>query len=141
VHIVGELTLDFRAYRRLALAPLSAWYGRFQAFLGFLAIVSIVLLAFGSFFPLSLAVGCAIGAVTFELAVLIGWRRTKKLPAEPHTDLTTRWDGITGVRTRPHYWALRLANKAVVAIPRAAFTADDVVHIDALVAAVGARSR
>jgi len=36
---------------------------------------------------------------------------------------------------------LRLANKAPLTIPRAAFTADDAARIDAFVATMGARVR
>jgi hypothetical protein len=50
-------------------------------------------------------------------------------------------DGVANVRTRRHVWAVRLANKTLVPIPRAAFAPDDAARVDALVAAIGAGSR
>jgi hypothetical protein len=158
MHIVGELKLDFRGYRRLVLPA----FGR--AF----PIVQVCCLAFAIWMAVSLAadgfsafnvvylLGAVVGAVIPEVAVLIGWRRTAKITDEPwryvvtdatvgihtpQTDVTTRWEAIVGARTRRHVWLLKLANKTVLPIPRAAFTADDAVRIDVLAATVGARAR
>jgi hypothetical protein len=158
MHIVGELKLDFRSYRRLALSAFGRKYWIMQVLAGLAAVLTVARLALDGFSTsrLALLVGCVVGMVIMEVAVLIGWRRMGKLTAQPwryvvtdsevgihtpYTDFTTRWDGVAGVRTRRHIWAIRLGNKAVVSIPRAAFAPGDVAHIDALVAAVGAKSR
>jgi YcxB-like protein len=158
VHIVGELKMDFRGYRRLVLPAFGRAFPVVQALAVILVIWMAVMLAADGFSTTrtTMLLGGIGGAVGAEIAVLIGWRRTAKMADEPwryvvtdstvgihtpHSDVTTRWDGITGARIRRHVWLLRLANKALVPIPRAAFTADDALQIDALAAAAGARSR
>jgi hypothetical protein len=158
MHIVGELKLDFWSYRRLALPAFGRAFPIVQLFCLALAIWMALSLAANGFSALNVVylLGAVFGAVTPEVAVLIGWRRTARIPHEPwryvvtevtvgihtpQTEVTTRWEAIVGARRCRHVWLLKLANKAVLPIPRAAFTAADAVQIDALAATAGARVR
>jgi hypothetical protein len=158
MHIVGEWKLDFRGYRRLALPAFGRAFPIVQLFLLAFAIWMGLSLAANGFSALNVGylVGAVVGAVIPEVAVLIGWRRTAKVRDEPWryvvteatvgihtplTEVTTRWEGIVGARRRRHMWLLKLANKALLPIPRAAFATADAVQIDALAATAGARTR
>jgi hypothetical protein len=158
MQVVGEISLDFSSYRRLVLSVFGAKYWIIQALMALAIVSAVVQLALRgpSFVSLTMLLACTFGLAIFEIAVLIGWRRTAKLTTQPwryvvtesdvtiqtpHTNVTTRWDGVAGVRTRRHVWAIKLANKVLVPIPRAAFTPDDAAQIDTKVAALGTGSR
>lgn len=158
MHIVGELKMNFREYRRLVLPAFGRWYPIIQAGLAVFAVLTVVQLAVAGYSPILIGelTGFIVGVILPDMTALIGWRGMAKMGDEPwryvvtdstaevhtpHTDSTVRWDGISGARTGRHVWVLSLVNKGVVAIPRAAFTADDAVQIDAFVDAVGAKTR
>jgi hypothetical protein len=157
MHIVGELKMDYRGYRRLVLSATPL----FARILPMLLVPVLLLLlaalvvagAAWSVQTLGLILVCVFAAVSIDFGVWIGWRRTVKAGDEPFryalsdraievhspvAHVTTRWDTVRRARTLRHAWVLRLANKAALPIPRAAFTAEDAARIDAFVAGVGA---
>lgn len=91
----------------------------------------------------------AVMAASVEVTAAIGWRRIRGLRERPwrydmsesrigihtpQTDVSLDWDGVAKARTHPEFWLLRFSTRQTVAIPRAAFTAEDAANIDSLVA-------
>lgn len=160
MHIVGELKMDYRGYRRLVL-PAMPKVTRlipllFAPFM--LLLVAAIVVAGGGWSgsTVALLLGGIFCAGAIEFGVLVGWLRMARTADRPwryvvtdstvelhmpFTDSTIRWDGVRRVRTLRDVWVLRLANSAQLPIPRAAFTVDDAARIDAFVAGVGAESR
>lgn len=160
MHIVGELKMDYRSYRRLVLPAVPKWTRIVpMVFAAVLLLLVVAVVVAGGAWSLSTAgflVGAIVCAGSIEFGLLVGWRRTAKSSDEPwryvvtdstvevHTpisDSTTRWDKIPRTRTLRQVWLLRLGNMAWLPIPRAAFAADDAARIDAFIATIGARAR
>jgi YcxB-like protein len=158
MHIVGELKMGYRSYRRLVLPAVPKWARIVPVLVAAFALLLVVALvvAGGGWSVLTPMLLVVVGAGSIEFGLLVGWRRMAKSADEPWryvvtdsavgvhspiSDSTTRWDSIRRARTLRNVWLLRLANKAPLPIPRAAFSADDAAQIDAFIAGRGARAR
>jgi hypothetical protein len=150
VSFIGELTIDYAGYRRITAAALKA--GRFRV-VGLLFVLIGTLLAFtgGSLKNwLLLILSGAFLIIVWDLLVALGWRRTVGLTGRPwryeindssvgihtsQTNVVVQWAGISKARAGKHAWLLTLSNRAVIAIPRAAFTTESQEQISKLVEA------
>ncbi|MGI8648270.1 MAG: hypothetical protein DLM55_04385 [Acidimicrobiales bacterium] len=152
--LVGEFVPSYTTYRQVALAPLGrkVWLFRVLGLLFFLLAFP-PLFAGASFTRPSLPIlFCGIFfLVAYDLLVALGWRQMRKVAERLwryeisdssigihtlQTDVTVRWDGISKARISPHAWVLRLVGtRKSLAIPRAAFSAEDQTQVDQFIKA------
>jgi hypothetical protein len=137
MHLVGELTLDYRTYRQLALAPSGARLWCIRS-VGVLLVICSLAPLFESDGGIVVVIpGLILGFLLvflLDLAVLIGWQRTRGLSSQPfryeltddgvsvhtaQTSVTVRWEGISRIRAVRRAWLFAIA--ATLAVPRAAF--------------------
>jgi hypothetical protein len=148
---VGELVLNYAAYRRIALSPggPGAWLLRSVGVVILLCMGVLTLNDGGTrttVLPVILGLMLVFG---HELLVMLGWQQTSKLATRPwryeitsstvgihtpQTSATVSWDGISRVRIRRHAWVftVRSTGRSLV-VPRAAFSGEAQQEIDRIV--------
>jgi hypothetical protein len=152
-HMEGELQLDLSIYRAMVRASMGWRLWVFRGLGALVVVLGVLALAVGGLgvvAVLYLVVGlllCGGG----ELSTRVGWRRLRGLVDQPWryrvaeegigihtpaTDVTLGWELVTCASRAPRVWTLRTRTRQRLAIPRAAFSADDAARIDARFAAV-----
>jgi hypothetical protein len=150
--INGELTFDYRAYRRMALPPAGVGTWMLRGLAAIIAVLGVLVMMSQGFGQISILVVVAV-ALCFgpELLVLLGWLQMRQLTNRPfryevtattirvhtaETDASVRWDGISKIRTRPHAWLFTVAiSGRAIPVPRAAFTAEAQQELDRFISA------
>lgn len=151
----GEVRLDLATYRGMVRAALGRKVWLVQG-LGVLVMVYGALVWSVGGGPRWAVLDLVIGVVLIgygEVVTRLGWRRLRGLVDQPWryevaedgigihtpvTDVQFRWALITRATRAPRAWTLRTTTRQRLAIPRAAFSADDAARIDERLAAIRA---
>lgn len=146
--LVGELVMDYATFRRMAFAQLGRKVWLFPVLGLLLFLLAFTPLFAGASFTHRLPIlFCGISFLAFyDLVIARGWRQMRKIAGPrwryeisdssvsihtSQTDVTVRWNVISKARVIPHAWVLRLVGtRKSLAIPRAAFSAEDGAQVD-----------